>query len=236
MISLMMVTYNRIELTKKTIENIKKKTPEEYNLIIVDNGSTDGTVEYLKTLDCHLILNKENLGIAKGRNQALWKADQLGTEWYCTVDNDIDVPDGWLTKCINILKDNPAYGAIGINFEPKSYQLVKINNHIFQEKPRGNLGTACMVFGRKLHSAIGFFKEYNKYGLEDSDFGARARVSKFKLGYLKENGIHLGEDNGKTDEYRKFKTYEHDSKVVEFMQNCVLYGKKKLPLYVDYKE
>lgn len=236
-VSLMMITYNRLDLTKRTIENINKTVKSDYNLIIVDNNSTDGTVEYLKELNCtKLILNNENLGIGRGRNQALWAADQIGTDWYCTIDNDVEMPDGWLTESIGILKINPEFGAIGVNFEGESYPLVKKGGYEFQDKPKGNLGTACMVFGKPLHRAIGFFKEYNRYGLEDSDFGMRARFFGFKLGYIRENGTHLGVGDLDSGEYKKFKTISHDSRVAEFNKNCELYSQWKLPIYVSYKE
>jgi GT2 family glycosyltransferase len=237
-ISLMMVTYNRLELTKITIENIKKRTSElDYNFIIVDNGSTDGTVEYLKELGSgyDLILNIENQGIGIGRNQSLKRADELGTDWYVTIDNDIDVPDGWLSDAINILKANQNYGAIGVNMEGNPYPIVNLNGCIFQNKPQGNLGTACMVFRKQLHEKIGYFKVYNKYGLEDSDFGMRARVAGFKLGYILGMGTHLGCGENDVGEYREWKTYQHDSKVKEFRINCGLYMNKLLPIYVDYK-
>jgi glycosyltransferase involved in cell wall biosynthesis len=236
-VSLMMVTYNRLDLTKRTIENINKTVKCDYNLIIVDNNSTDGTVEYLKELGCtKLVLNNDNLGIGRGRNQALWAADQIGTDWYCTIDNDVEMPEGWLAESIGILKSNPEFGAIGVNFEGKSYPLVKKGGYEFQDKPAGNLGTACMVFGKPLHMAIGFFKEYNRYGLEDSDFGMRARFFGFKLGYIRENGTHLGVGELDSGEYRKFKTIAHDSRVAEFRKNCGLYSQRKLPIYVSYKK
>lgn len=232
-ISIMMITYNRLELTKITISNLINKTPEQYNLIIVDNGSTDGTVEYLQILNnTKLILNKENLGIGRGRNQALYEADKLGTDWYVSFDNDIDVPKNWLSECIGILKSNPSYGAIGVNMEDTTYPIIEKNGYTFQNKPKGNLGTACMVFGRKLHKAIGYFREYNKYGLEDSDFGMRARFAGFNLGYIKEPGIHLGVGELDKGEYRKLKTKLHDERVPEFQKNCSLYANGQLSLYI----
>lgn len=240
--TLMMVTYNRLELTKRTITGLVKSVKIPYTLVIVDNGSSDGTVEYLKTLQeiinlpVQLILLPENKGIAVGRNIGLKKADELNTKWYCTIDNDVEMPDGWLEECINILSANKAFGSVGVNFEGTTYPMVVKNGYTFQEKPQGNLGTACMVFGKPLHNAIGFFKEYNKYGLEDSDWGMRARLFGFKLGYIKENGTHLGVGEDDSGEYRAFKTHAHDSRVHEFRQNCALYSKRKLPIYVPFKE
>jgi glycosyltransferase involved in cell wall biosynthesis len=239
--TIMMATYNRLELTKKTMESLEKTVSNFPQIVIVDNGSTDGTVDYLKEYmkdkTGKLILNTENAGICKARNQALWAADQIGTDWYCTLDNDVEMPVGWLEECIGILQANPVYGAIGVNFESQTYPLVKGGGYEFQHKPRGNLGTACMVFGKKLHKSIGFFKSYGtRYGLEDSDFGMRAQFFGFKLGYIKENGIHLGVGEFDTGEYRRWKTHEHDSKVQEFRHNCALYSQGKLPIYVSYKE
>jgi GT2 family glycosyltransferase len=243
-ITLMMVTYNRLDLTKRTLENLWKSTDVPYNLVIIDNGSTDGTVRYLLELKDSTLPNVEtfviqqnmdNKGIADGRNAALKIADEIGTKWYCTIDNDVEVPSGWLGECIDILKVNKKYGMIGVNMEGVKYPLITENGKTFQSKPQGNLGTACMVFRKQVHQALGFFKKYNKYGLEDSDFGMRARVFGFKLGYIKRMGNHIGSDEKETSDYRKFKTTEHDSKVQEFKKNCALYYNKKLPIYVKYE-
>ena len=48
--SVMMVTYNRLELTKQTLDNLFKNTKYPINLIIIDNNSTDDTVNYLNDL------------------------------------------------------------------------------------------------------------------------------------------------------------------------------------------
>ncbi|MCK9567800.1 glycosyltransferase [Candidatus Pacearchaeota archaeon] len=244
---LMMVTYDRLDLTKKTIEALLTSTEHPFSLVVVDNGSKDGTVEYLENIvgvynsaplqEFHKIFLPENKGIAIGRNLALKKADEMKPIWYCSIDNDVQMPKSWLEDSIKILQANKSYGAIGVNFEPKPYPLVTLNDCTFQDKPAGNLGTACMVFRKQLHQMIGFFNtEYNKYGLEDSDFGIRARVAGFKLGYVKQMGIHLGEDNNEVNEYRKFKTQQHNDLVGVFQRNCGLYMQKRKPIYIPFKD
>src|SRR6266404_3650745 len=106
-VSLMMVTYNRLELTKQTVENIYKTVNIPFEFIIIDNYSTDGTIEYLNELNkqhdnIHLKFNDNNRGISIGRNQALSMADKLNTEWYITIDNDVLFHNDWLTECIDI--------------------------------------------------------------------------------------------------------------------------------------
>lgn len=70
--SIIILTYNQLKYTKLCIESIKTWTRSPYELILVDNGSTDGTVEYLKSIDnAKLITNQTNLGFGKGINQGI---------------------------------------------------------------------------------------------------------------------------------------------------------------------
>ena len=57
------LTLNKFDLTKSCIESIRKHTSEPYELIIVDNGSTDDTVEFLQNQqDIRVIYNEQNAG------------------------------------------------------------------------------------------------------------------------------------------------------------------------------
>lgn len=79
------ITYNRLELTKKTIESFYSKTSVDYHLFI-DNGSTDGTREFLKDYN-HILLDK-NFGITKAFIMAF---NQLkGFDYILKLDNDIE--------------------------------------------------------------------------------------------------------------------------------------------------
>ena len=53
LVSVMMVTYNRLPLTKQTFDTTLKNTGIDYNLIIVDNNSQDETVEYIRNICCN---------------------------------------------------------------------------------------------------------------------------------------------------------------------------------------
>lgn len=241
-----MATYNRLDLTKRMMSSLFKSTNVPFNFVIVDNGSSDDTVKYLtetavdakkNNIDIHIIKNKENKGIAIARNQALKLADELNTDWYCTVDNDIEVPNGWLIECIEILKSVKKYGMIGVNMEGNQYPIVTEGGKTFQKKPQGNLGTACMVFHKSLHKMIGFFTtEYGKYGEEDSDFGMRARVVGYQLGYIKEMGSHFGVGELDTGEYREWKTACHNKNLAQFQANCRAYYNKQKPIYIPYSD
>lgn len=244
-VSVMLVTYNRLDLTKQTLESLFQNTDYPFNLIIIDNASVDKTVDYLyercgeemvsnqylKGFVIHI--NESNLGIAVGRNQAL-KISQ--DDWLSTLDNDVLVPKGWLTQCVEILRHNPKYGMLGINVEGVEYPLVKHGDYEWQDKPKGNLGTACTVFSRSLHKMLGYFNtEYGLYGEEDADFGMRVRVLGLRLGYLKEVGKHIGEGENDVGEYRTFKTASHQANLKKFHENCSAYVSGRKSLYIPFK-
>lgn len=241
---IMMVTYNRLDLTRKTLMSLLETTDQPFNLILVDNSSSDESVEFLKDFclshsmnkyfyNYKIIINDENKGIAYARNQCLSASTE---KWLVTLDNDVTLPFGWLWQCINILEENKDFGAIGVNFENVNYPLIKRGDKEFQEKVQGNLGQACTVFNRNLHKMLGFFDNLKFYAHEDSLWGCRIRKIGLKLGYLKENGIHLGEGPNDIGNYREFKNKYgienlpiHHRLYQEYMS-----GKKSV--YVDFKD
>jgi O-antigen biosynthesis protein len=242
--SIMFCAYNRLNLTKRMLKSFLQNTTSPYRLLIVDNGSQDGTPDYLhETFDrsewehcvgVELKFNEQNRGIAIGRNQGLLMADKHNDEYLCTLDNDIEFPEHWLEDCLDIIKANPRF-AIGINFEGTEYPFQSINGKTFQVKPAGNLGTACAVFPRHLHQAIGFFTtDYGLYGEEDADFFFRARMVGYQMGYLKEKGIHFGEGAEDTGPYREFKTQQHKDNLAKFQANCYAYMQRRKPYYIPY--
>ena len=241
--SIMLTTYNRLSLTQRMLDNFFQVTTSPYRLIIVDNGSADGTPQYLQKLqppeNClsfDTILNQENKGIASGRNQGLKQANIYGEQWLATLDNDIELPKNWLEDCTNIIRVNPRF-TVGVNLEGVTYPLMTQNGKTFQYKAKGNLGSACMVFNRGLHDKIGYFTtEYQKYGEEDADWGFRTLMAGYNLAYLLEPGCHFGVGELDTGEYRKFKDECRLQNIAKFQQNCHAYMRKEKPIYITYSE
>lgn len=238
----MFATYNRLDLTKRMLDSLFKNTNTDFNLIIVDNGSVDGTVDYLKSLSpinqcktIDIIYNEKNLGIAVARNQALYQANSYQNDWLSTLDNDVGLPYNWLNDCIDIISANPHF-SIGINMEDVSYPLQTRGSKTFQVKPMGNLGTACTVFHKRLHSAIGYFNtDYDLYGEEDADFFFRARIAGCEIGYLPTMGIHFGSGENDVGEYRDWKTQMHAQNKSKFQKTCGEYRIGARPIYIAWQ-
>lgn len=245
-VTLMMVTFNRLNLTKRMLNSLVSSTKRPFNFVIIDNNSEDGTLAYVsaflkehKEIPSVILSNSENKGIAIARNQALKLVDDKfsDTKWYSTLDNDVEMPTGWLSNCIEIMEANPKYGMIGVNMEGKPYPIVTENGKTFQKKPAGNLGTACTVFPKNVHRMLGFFNtEYGKYGEEDADWGMRARVVGYQLGYIEQMGTHFGEGENDVGEYREYKTACHKQNLAKFNTNCRAYALRQKAIYIPYKD
>ena len=113
-IDLVLITFNRLEYTKLALGSVLSDPREEFSLTIWDNGSTDGTVEYLKNeVDdpriADIVFSKKNLGQTTAVNQ-VWgrsKADLLGK-----LDNDCLVTPRWSRKLAEAHNDIDNLGVI----------------------------------------------------------------------------------------------------------------------------
>jgi len=248
--TVMMVTYNRLNLSKRTFESTLKNAGEKYNLVIIDNNSEDDTVkwlidnidEYDLIEDYRVVKLNENNGISYGRNMGLKICDDnFPTEYLCTLDNDVELPSGWLRDCCNVLKNNSKIGACGVNLEGIRYNKAFIktkdgNKPIeIQIKQRGNLGTAAMVFPYAIHEKVGYFcSDFKYYGHEDALFGWVCRMIKPMLVYLGENGNHLGVGTEDEGEYREMKNKYWDINMPIFHDNVKRYRNGSKPIYTDF--
>jgi len=170
-------------------------------LIVVDNGSSDGTREYLiefakKHKNVRLILNDKNKGYAGGNNDGIKNSSG---EFIVLLNNDTLVTPNWIPKLIQPFLSDPLIGMVGpITNNAGSEQRVSIekinsrnyiklaseytnhHNNIWLESHR--LGFFCVVIKRLVIKKIGFLDtDYGIGMFEDDDFCSRAIKSGFKL-------------------------------------------------------
>jgi O-antigen biosynthesis protein len=103
--SIVMLTHNQLEYTRQCLESIRRLTDEPYELIVVDNGSTDGTVDDLRVMDgVRLIVNEVNRGFPAAVNQGI--AASRGSQ-VLLLNNDTVVTTGWLRRLLDALYCDP---------------------------------------------------------------------------------------------------------------------------------
>lgn len=113
--SISVTTFNRKKLSKFCIETIRDRTPRsEYELIVVDNGSTDGTVSMLKKFKVDGVINKLVLNHPNSLGMAIndaWKISSPKAQWLIVLSNDMFCMEGWLENLKLIIQSNlrPGY-------------------------------------------------------------------------------------------------------------------------------
>lgn len=131
-VNIIIVTWNACGYTKFCVDSIKRYTDIPYHLTVVDNGSTDETLDYLKLQpDIRVIANKENLGYGGAINQGY---EVEPTRFVCVMNNDIVVSPSWLKTMTQTLQENPDIGLLG-TLRPTSFCL----------HPGGNRNTGTIL-------------------------------------------------------------------------------------------
>ncbi len=117
-VSIVILAWNNVTDIKKCIESIQAYYKEYHQLIIVDNGSTDGTAEYLSNLkdnwdydyaDLSIITNSDNIGYAAGNNRALASIKGAYTLW---LNQDIVITQKSIELLTQCLDENPQYAMV----------------------------------------------------------------------------------------------------------------------------
>ena len=121
-IAIVILNHNGLKLLKTFLSNVILYSPEA-DVIVIDNGSTDNTVSWLKNnySDLRLIELKKNYGYAEGYNRGL---KGLNYEYYALLNNDLSVTKGWLTPLIEEFKTKNKVAIIQphiLNYDKNKY-------------------------------------------------------------------------------------------------------------------
>jgi len=114
LIAAVIVNWNRQDLLKQAVVSLLNNGWKNLAIIVVDNGSTDGSVDLIRDIfpDVHLIVNSGNYGFARANNQGFERAYALGAEYIFLLNNDATVEAGCLSKLRNYLGTHHKVGAV----------------------------------------------------------------------------------------------------------------------------
>ncbi|MCX7984301.1 MAG: glycoside hydrolase family 99-like domain-containing protein [Bacteroidetes bacterium] len=113
--SIIVVTFNNLHYTRECLASILEHTTPPYELIVIDNASSDGTPEWLEEFcsnnsQCKCVLNPSNIGFPKAVNQGLRIARG---DAVVLVNNDVVVTEGWLNGLLRIATEYESIGLVG---------------------------------------------------------------------------------------------------------------------------
>ncbi len=111
LISVIIPTYNRLDLLKRTIESVKSQTFQDYEIWVVDDGSSDGTKDWLETIPDINFISQSNSGIAASRNKG---ASLSSGKWLCFLDHDDLWDERKLEVQAEFATENPDVGLLAV--------------------------------------------------------------------------------------------------------------------------
>jgi len=200
--------YNQYSFTRNLIESIYRYTDVPFHIYVIDNGSSDETIDLHKiyTRDITVLRNRHNRGWCGGINQGI----ELGQNPNLVfMNNDVEVSQGWLGNLVAFLNTHPRIGAVGpLNSSPNDWQCVdRVREKLVPQIPHfltedlhernrilkyhfnragilvdGMLAFFCVALKRRTVKAVGSLDESFVGGGDDDDYCRRLRKAEYVLG------------------------------------------------------
>ncbi len=210
-VSVVVVTYNNLDFTKACLTSIDQHSQyENMEIIVVDNGSIDGSQEYLTNWvkgnsNRKLILNENNRGFAAANNQGL---DIAIGNYLVMLNNDTYVTPGWIRTLLSHLDRDKTIGLIGpvtnnigneamikIDYSNMEDMILKsakyTNRHIGQTFPIKTLAFFCVMMPRSTYDCVGKLDEIFGQGFfEDDDYCRRIEQKGLRIVCAEDTFIH----------------------------------------------
>lgn len=203
------LNWNNYVDTKRCLESLAKATYPNLRVIVVDNGSSDGSVERLEAAfpNHQFILNEKNLGFSRGCNPGIRTA--LADEqcsYVLLLNNDSEVAQRFLEPAIDAAEADQQIGLVGgkILHSPESKIISYAGGEVtrwrgqiivrgFNEIDRGQYDQpgevgfvtgAFMLITRRVLEKIGLLPEEYFFGTEEQDYSFKVRRAGYKLYYV----------------------------------------------------
>lgn len=207
MTAIIVLNWNSCEMTAECTRSLLAMDAKDFEIVVVDNGSLDGSVEYLSSLfpDVTVIANERNLGFAAGCNIGLRTALSRDVEYALLVNNDTVVDSRLLENLLDEAERHPEAGMVSPKIFYYDYPdrlwwgggtytcSTGIPTHVgLKRKDSGmhdaardiDWGTGCVLLIRaKVLHKVGFFDEQLFGNGEDVDLSLRMRSAGYSIRY-----------------------------------------------------
>jgi glycosyltransferase involved in cell wall biosynthesis len=168
MISIIIPLYNKQNYIRATIESVLNQTFDKFELIIINDGSTDDSLKIVNSIldDRIKVISIENGGVSNARNTGIKNANY---EWIAFLDGDDYWAPQYLFDAFNEINNNPTIQVIATNYY-KVYNERKIKGlnistgfiNSYFDKPC--IHSSAIIINKKILDLAGFFHEKLKYG------------------------------------------------------------------------
>ena len=189
LISIIMATYNRADYIEEALDSIKKQTFKDYEVIVVDDGSTDNTREILGNYEGIRCIYLNHVGIAGARNTAVKAARG---KWIAFCDSDDYWAEDKLQKQMDYLRAHPDCRIVYTKYK----NFTDIPEDQLDEKQKDLLGTVVnwylpsAVADAKLFDEIGFFDKAKEPN-DDTDWNFRLKFYNVDMSHCIKEELYL---------------------------------------------
>ncbi|MBT9161783.1 MAG: putative teichuronic acid biosynthesis glycosyltransferase TuaH [Dehalococcoidia bacterium] len=237
-VSIVVVTYNNIELTRACLDSLGEYSQyEPLEIIVVDNASSDGSPAFLSKwvasgVNRKLILNEDNRGFAAANNQGLAVASG---EYLVMLNNDTYVTPGWIRTLVRHLQRDKTIGLIGpvtnnigneakvdIDYAYMEEMLIKsaayTRRRIGQAFPLRTVAFFCVMMPRATYERVGTLDEaFGRGFFEDDDYCRRIDQLGLRIVCAEDVFIHhhLSASFNKLKQQEREKLFEANKKIYE---------------------
>lgn len=186
--------YNQLDYTKQFIASLDREEVDFSRIVAVDNGSTDGTREWLGQQGFGaVILNDRNLGCGAAWNQG---ALAIQSKWTVVMNNDVICAKGWLKNLLaaaeinqlQIASPGMVEGSLDYDLSAWSEKAqATMKGYVRQGFPHA----VCMAVREDVWQEIGYYMPVPKLlGYEDMLFFQRAKEARLKMGTCADSWLH----------------------------------------------
>lgn len=234
MISIVLPSYNGQEYIEQAIEGVRRQTFSDWELIIVDDCSTDSTLliaeKYAKQDDrIKVIHNEDNQKLPQSLNIGFENAKGEYYTW--TSDDNVYAPDALEKMYQTIMREKVDFVFADYEtIDPDDYIIYKVHTGPIDLLPLRDIIGACFLYKRYVHEMLGGY-DVNKFLVEDYDFWIRA-YWKFKFYHIDESlyyyRIHSGSLTATRKENVEKATIELLSENLPLLTDCDVELRKQI--------
>ncbi|MDH3688464.1 MAG: glycosyltransferase family 2 protein [Gammaproteobacteria bacterium] len=204
-VGVVIVNWNSGKYLERCIEAISRQTHRPNKIVVVDNGSTDGSIVAIETRyhDVRILKLAENIGFAGANNRAI--AMLKDSDWVALVNPDAFPTANWLAEMLRVVEENTGYDFFGCRLvQADDHEILDGTGDVYHVaglgwrrdygKPagaaeRGNDEifapcAAAAIYRREVLDAVNGFDESFFCYFEDVDLGFRLRLAGYRCMYV----------------------------------------------------